>query len=266
MKTIVMTGGTSGLGAVAARLLAGSPDVHLLVGSRGIQPPKPAEAVPLDLSSLGGTRRFATEVLARLGRREIDGLALNAGLSLSDADQRSEDGFETTFAVNHLAHYLMLRLLGPHLAAGATVVLTTSDLHDPAINKMAPPRHAEANRLAHPEPAIGRPERRFVQGLRAYAASKVCNILTAHAFAALSESRARDLRVIAYNPGFTPGTRLVRGGPLPMRVAMATLAPVLRPLLRINTVSRRAASWPAWSMETSRHRRGEAMPRWCGEI
>jgi hypothetical protein len=41
-------------------------------------------------------------------------------------------GFEATFAVNHLAHYLLPRLLMPRLAHDGSVVLTTSDMHDPA--------------------------------------------------------------------------------------------------------------------------------------
>ncbi|WP_420115160.1 hypothetical protein [Pseudactinotalea sp.] len=53
-------------------------------------------------------------------------------MSRRDAASRTVDGLETSFAVNHLAHYLLLRLLLPTLAHRARVVLTTSGPHDPA--------------------------------------------------------------------------------------------------------------------------------------
>jgi hypothetical protein len=54
-----------------------------------------------------------------------------------------------TFGVNHLAHDLLLRLLLPKLAYGATVVLTTSDTHDPKTNPLAP-KQLYPEQLAHP--------------------------------------------------------------------------------------------------------------------
>jgi NAD(P)-dependent dehydrogenase (short-subunit alcohol dehydrogenase family) len=62
----------------------------------------------------------------------IDALVLNAGLIRADVDAGTVDGYEPTFAVNHLAHYLLLRLLLDRLADGARVVQTTSGTHDPA--------------------------------------------------------------------------------------------------------------------------------------
>ncbi len=236
MKTIVMTGGTSGLGEAAAKIISARPDVRLLIGTRAIQP-SGAEAVPLDLASLASARRFAEETIARLKGDKIDALVLNAGLSLSGTGQRTEEGYETAFAVNHLAHYLILRLLIPHLAPNARVVLTASDLHDPALNKMAPPQHADARKLALPVQETEKAEGGFKQGLRAYAASKLCNILTARGLAAQPESQALGLRVVAYNPGFTPGTKLSNSAPLAIRLALAVLTPVIRPLMRLNTVA-----------------------------
>jgi NAD(P)-dependent dehydrogenase (short-subunit alcohol dehydrogenase family) len=48
----------------------------------------------------------------------------------------------------------------------------------------------------------------FAASARAYAASKLCNILTARSLAALADVRNRDIAVIAYNPGLTVGTSL----------------------------------------------------------
>jgi NAD(P)-dependent dehydrogenase (short-subunit alcohol dehydrogenase family) len=170
----------------------------------------------------------------RLGPATIDALVLNAGTQFPNVDQVTEDGFEITFAVNHLAHYLLVRLLLPKLTQGAIVVITASDTHDPAINPLAPPLHADAGQLAHPKTQTGRKERAFIAGFRAYSSSKLCNILTARALAA--EARAHGLTVIAYNPGFTPGTALGRAWPLPIRAAVGVAA-LLRPVLRLNTVT-----------------------------
>ena len=96
-------------------------------------------------------RSFAAAVAERLGDTPIDALVLNAGRS-GNADELRADGYETTFAVNHLAHYLLLRLLLQRLADHARLVLTTSSTHDPAQRTpLPPPRHADAHLLAHPE-------------------------------------------------------------------------------------------------------------------
>jgi short chain dehydrogenase len=122
----------------------------LLLGARRPGPPA-AETLPLDLAHLDSVRSFAAAVGERLGATPIDALVLNAGRS-GDADGRSVDGLEITFAVNHLAHYLLLRLLLPRLANHARIVLTTSGTHDPAQRApLPPPRHANARLLAHPE-------------------------------------------------------------------------------------------------------------------
>ena len=131
MNTIVMTGGTSGLGEVAARRFIETPNTRLLLGARR-RGPLGAETLPLDLMRLENVRSFASAVDRELGPAQINSLVLNAGLLFPNDDTRSADGFEAAFAVNHLAHYLLLRLLLPRLAQGATVILTTSGTHDPA--------------------------------------------------------------------------------------------------------------------------------------
>lgn len=237
MRTVVMTGATSGIGRVAAEVMLRVPDVQLLVGARGTPPPG-AHALPLDLTRLASVRAFAQAVSDRLGETPIDVLVLNAATQMPDVAGRTEDGFETTFAVNHLAHYLLLRLLTPRLAEHATVVITTSDTHDPAINPLAPPDHADAERLAHPTLAPGREARWFRDGFRAYSASKLCNLLTARALARSPTAEAKQLHVIAYNPGFAPGTGLQRNAPLIVRLLMTTLRPIIVPLLQFNTAAR----------------------------
>ena len=235
MQTFVMTGGTSGLGAVAAKIILRSADRRLLLGSRG-GIISGAETVSVDLASLASVRHFSEEVVRRLEGSFIDVLILNAGVNLPTDEQRTIDGFETTFAVNHLAHYLILRNLSPHLAVGARVVVTTSDTHDPKINRLAPPVGVDAKRLARPEPGADR-DGPFKRGFRAYSTSKLCNLLMVRAFAARPRTRERMVAAVAYNPGFTPGTGMGRDASLLLRAALIMFVPILRPILRINSVT-----------------------------
>ncbi|NKY60568.1 hypothetical protein [Nocardia flavorosea] len=62
-------------------------------------------SLPLDLTELESVRAFAAAVRQELAGTPIDALILNAGVVFPDAARRTTDGYETTFAVNHLAHY-----------------------------------------------------------------------------------------------------------------------------------------------------------------
>jgi len=222
MSTIVITGGTSGFGAIAAERLTLSRNARLIVGAR--RPTTEGESIPLDLTELESVRAFATSVRQRLGDTSLDALVLNAGLVLSDVTARTVDGFETTFAVNHLAHYLLLRLLMPVLADRAIVVLTTSGTHDPAARAgLAPPRHADAELLAHPDRDRGRDTRPGKAGEHAYTASKLCAVLTARSLSVHPDVQSRRLTVVAYCPGQVFGTGLAKHLPYPLRMAWSVL-------------------------------------------
>lgn len=128
----VMTGGTSGFGAIAAdRIAAAGP---LMVGTRaGSTPVRGAEAIQLDLASLDSVRQFCRVVREHLSPGSaVSRLVLNAGIVLPTDAERTVDGFETTFAVNHAAQFLLLCELLPVLTDDAVVVLTSSGTHDPA--------------------------------------------------------------------------------------------------------------------------------------
>jgi len=252
MRTIVMTGATSGLGAVAAQILVAAPDTRVLVGTRGKQVDG-AELAPLDLARLDSVREFARTVRERLGDTKIDALALNAGIGSSGKHGTTEDGYEEVFATNHLAHYLLLRLLAPQLSSAATVVVTTSDTHDPRINKVAGPRHAYADLLAFP-PAGGR--RSALDGFRAYSSSKLCNLLTARGFARRAEAEGHHLCVVAYNPGLTPETQLNRDASPVVHTLSRTLVPLVRRFVHINTVDEAGRTLADLTLGVARPPRG----------
>ncbi|WP_280424904.1 SDR family NAD(P)-dependent oxidoreductase [Nocardia carnea] len=235
MSTMVMTGGTSGFGAIAAGRLRCSGDTRLLLGARRVR--EFGGSLPLELTDLESVRAFAAAVRDELAATSIDALILNAGLVRADTGSRTADGFETTFAVNHLAHYLLLRLLLPSLTEGATVILTTSGTHDPATGAgLVPPRHADAALLAHPDRDPELDHRPRKAGEHAYTASKLCAVLTARALSEQPSGPGRKITAIAYCPGQVFGTGLARELPLHLRAAWSLMgSPMLsRPARRFD--------------------------------
>ena len=208
MSTIVMTGATSGIGLVAATRLIGGGH-RLIAGVRSSQALPGAELLPLDLADLASVRSFAERCQA-----PIDGLVLNAGMQVHTAARRSADGFELTFATNHLAHYLLARQLLPKLTAGGRIILTSSGTHDPAEKTGIPaPLHGDARRLADPDTDPDLSKSAMAAGLRAYSSSKLCNLMTARSLASNAEVTAKAITVHAYDPGFIPTTGLARNAP-----------------------------------------------------
>lgn len=199
-RVIVMTGGTSGFGAFTLQHLAERRDMRVILGARGSgrTVPPGVEVLPLDLASLASVRAFAEAVARELGDHRIDILVLNAGLHGSAADERSADGYGLTFAVNHLAHYLLARLLLPNMADDSRLVITSSNMHNPPFKAMRP-KGLDLEEWAHPTPEGSG------AGIRSYIASKLCNLMIALSLARLDEVKARAIRVIAFNPGLTGG-------------------------------------------------------------
>lgn len=230
-----MTGATAGFGLFAAqRILDGG---HTLVVGARTPSALPAELagraepLPLDLDSLANVRRFAE---AAGSGPPIDALVLNAGLQLAKP-AKSADGYERTFAVNHLAHYLLLRLLADKLSQGGRVILTGSGTHDPAEKTpITPPIHAIADYLAYPERDPQAETRTRQAGFRAYSSSKLCNIMTAREGAL----RYPTLSFMSYDPGYVPHTALGRDNPKWIATLVSYIVPLLMARDRSSTISR----------------------------
>jgi NAD(P)-dependent dehydrogenase (short-subunit alcohol dehydrogenase family) len=139
-KTIVITGATSGIGLQTALRLAAMGARLALVGrdrNRGeaardaIRAQSPDCHIALftaDLTSLSEVRRLAGELLATLPK--IDVLVNNAGAMFQER-ALTVDGFERTFALNHMAYVLLTELLRERLIASAParVVVVASEAH-----------------------------------------------------------------------------------------------------------------------------------------
>lgn len=206
---IVMTGGTSGIGLEAARaLLKGGHELHIGVRRPETAPgdiSRKAKLLPLDLADLKSVRAFADAIAPG-----ADALLFNAGIQVV-SDQRSAQGFEITFATNHLAHLLLVDRLAPGLAKKGRIVLTASGVHDPeGKTGMPPPLHADARRLAFPETDPQRDAKPGMAGRRAYCASKLANVMTGRELAHRLAATRPDIAVSTFDPGFNPGTGLAR--------------------------------------------------------
>ena len=139
-KLCLITGATSGIGAATAIKLAGR-GAHVLLVARDPQRGRAAadaitaahpgahlEVLDCDLARLDDVRRLARTVQDSYGR--LDVLVNNAGV-VNFTRRSTVDGYEHTFAVNHLAPFLLTNLLRPALAVPveARVLTVTSDNH-----------------------------------------------------------------------------------------------------------------------------------------
>lgn len=206
MTNIIMTGGTSGIGLEVAKTLLQQEHVNLLSGYRSNEVAG-AINIPLQLENLLQVKSFAQSALLKLGNAKIDVLLCNAAVNYATLDQRTDDGLEMNFGVNHVAHFYLIQLLKPHLADDCKIILTTSGSIDPDKKTLAaPPRHAHVHWLAYPEQDETLTDDTVPAGQRAYAASKMCNLLTAMHIQHMNN----QWRGISYDPGVTPGTGLAR--------------------------------------------------------
>jgi NAD(P)-dependent dehydrogenase (short-subunit alcohol dehydrogenase family) len=135
-KIVVVTGASSGIGAAGARALANCGATVAVVGRDKQRTNQVAHeclgngrAFVADMSSLTSVVALAKELAEAYP--VIDVLANNAGF-IAAKDEKTVDGIESTFAVNHVAPFLLTRLLEPNLRASAQarVITTSSSAHN----------------------------------------------------------------------------------------------------------------------------------------
>jgi NAD(P)-dependent dehydrogenase (short-subunit alcohol dehydrogenase family) len=130
-KTIVITGASDGIGAAAARQLHRDEHTVVIVGRSEAKTTAIAQELGVDyfladFTRLDDVRRLASDLRRSYAR--IDVLANNAG-GVFGTQTSTADGFEKTFQVNHLAPFLLTRLLLDRLiASGASVLQTSSSV------------------------------------------------------------------------------------------------------------------------------------------
>jgi NAD(P)-dependent dehydrogenase (short-subunit alcohol dehydrogenase family) len=193
-KTVVITGGTSGIGEVAAMALARMGARVVLVARdqargdatlsrlRDSGPGVAHSAHFADLLRLAETKRVAAQIAANEPR--IDVLINNAG-ALFATRQVTEDGLECTFALNHMAYFVLTEGLRERLLASgpARIINTASAAHQGATLDFDDLQSAKS-----------------FGALKAYSRSKLCNILFTRELA--RRLRGMGISANCLHPGF----------------------------------------------------------------
>ena len=172
-----------------------------------------------DNTSLNSVREFCTALRKHLyhtktrggnsngtNHNGIDVLCLNAAVLLGEDAKAefTEDDIEVTFQTNHLAPFLMARLLYDLINPGGRVVVTSSGLH--AFSSFQEFRGCQLG---------GKPTKRFemINGEKfnhkqCYASTKLCNI--AFCFALNRRLRLKNAKAVCFTPGLIPSSGLFR--------------------------------------------------------
>ena len=156
-KTIVITGGSDGIGAAAARALVGAGHRVILVGRNPEKTKKVAAELGCpyhlaDYAKLSDVARLAGELNAY---ERIDVLANNAGGAQKERTL-TEDGFERTFQINLLAPFLLTRLLLDKLASSRATVIQTASIAANLFGADFDPADPESEKNYTPFRAYGR--------------------------------------------------------------------------------------------------------------
>ena len=202
MRTVVITGGNSGLGFETAKKVAAREGYRVVLACRNPEKARQAAdeivsetgnenvaTLALDTASLASVREAAAAYEAS-GFGEIYALLLNAGIS-GMHQGTTADGMDLVFETNHLGHFLLVNLLLEQIADGGKIFSTTSDMHDSPMGKMSWPG-TEA--LAYPD------GKSFDMRMR-YSYSKLANIYFIHELARRLEAGGKRTTANAFNPG-----------------------------------------------------------------
>ncbi len=188
MTFVLLTGGTRGIGRAAAIEFARQGAELAIVGRERARVQAVAQEARAagtsatihehvaDLMLMADVRRLAQEVRDRY--EHIDVLANNAG-ALFASRQETPEGLERTFALNHLAPFLLTNLLRDRLE-GARVVTTASDAHKSGRLNLEDLQSEQS-----------------YSAMRVYGTSKLCNILFTRELA----KRAPELHANCFHPG-----------------------------------------------------------------
>jgi light-dependent protochlorophyllide reductase len=222
MRAVVITGANVGIGFASANFIAARPQWHVVLACRNASKAKTAIATirrshpdsqisfaPLDLFSLASVRRFP-KALAEMSLPPLGGLILNAGGINMKAKslEFSEDGFERTFQLNFLGHFLLSNLLIDQMSPGARIIFVSSDLHDPAATRMGkvmPPRYGPVEDLAR-----GTGTAANLHPMARYGTAKMYAMMTAYELDRKLHAAQKAITVNSWSPGVVPTTQAGR--------------------------------------------------------
>jgi light-dependent protochlorophyllide reductase len=240
-RTAIITGASAGLGLECARaLLAADPSWHVVLAVRDVRRGSDAVAqlgrpgrctvLEVDLASLSSVRSFVDAVRAA-SLPPLQAIVCNAGVQVVSGTEKTAEGVEMTFGVNHLGHFALVQGLLDALAPPARIVVVSSGTHDPAkFTGMPSPNYTTAADIADPADITDAAE-----GRRRYTTSKLCNVLFTYELDRRLGHGARGVTVTAFDPGLMPGSGLARDYSAAGRWAWRYLFPAMRVLPGVNS-------------------------------
>jgi len=259
--TTIITGANRGLGYETALALAEDSSQTLVLAGRDLDGLESAArrirsagananlvSMHVDLADLASVRAIAAEFRAR-ALPSLRTIICNAGVARSDVRERSADGYELTFAVNHLGHFLLVNLLLDRLQPPARILFVSSGAHDPgrAGGPMSRPRFVKAEWLAYPERDPRLKGEGRSGGNRAYTTSKLCNVLCTYELARRLQAsslstRERPITANAFDPGLVAGTGIARHRKPLMRFVWHYVLPAMSRLMGFGRSAQQAGS------------------------
>ncbi len=251
MKTYIVTGGTGGLGFSIAENLARSPDSEVVLAVRNLQRGEHAAsriganvwARQIDMSSPQSIEGFVTD-----WQKPVAGLVNNAGVQIVDSTHRTEgEGFEETFAVNHLyALKLTIGLLSR--LRGGRVVFIGSGTHNPG-NRTATIsgfRGALFESIKQCAEGLNSSPKIVQLGMDRYATSKFLNMVCAVELARRINPNLTTFYCL--DPGLMPGTGLARTAPPYLQFAWKYILPIISRILPDASTPKKSGQVGAWLM------------------
>lgn len=196
-RVAIVTGANIGLGYETALALA-KKDTTVILACRAMSKAKKAmdsilhevpnadiEIILVDLNSLDSVRTFAIEYEQKHSR--LDFLIANAGIMMPPF-QTTDDGFESQFGVNYLAHFLLVNLLFPILksTSGSRVIMLSSLAHKKG--------KVDFNNLN---------AERSYSSWKAYCQSKLTCLIFAYELQRRIEKAGYNVKALAAHPGFS---------------------------------------------------------------
>ncbi len=244
-KAWIITGPTSGIGHRTALELAKHGTVVLVGRSRDklheVEKQIRAQggralAVVCDLSDITSVRRAAADIIDL--DLPIAGLLNNAGI-MPTRPFRSAQGWDATFATDHLGPFALTEALVPSLPDGANIVFIVSAVEDPKRKPAVIAGFRGARYISAEASARGEwlPGGSRLAGADAYATSKQGNLATVFAL-------ARETSRLGFNavePGFSPGSNLGRDANAALRVLSKYVLSSVAPLIKYWSTPKRAA-------------------------
>ena len=208
-RVCIVSGGNSGIGFELCRGMADA-GFHVVMVSRGAERGQPAleklqaefgnsvEMMLCDMSDLGNISKLHAEFTAKFDR--LDVLLNNAG-AMWGRREKTAQGHEMTFGVNHLGYFVMAQTFLPLLKAteGSRIINTASEAHRMANLKLDDPNR----------------EKKYYSQWRTYGNSKLCNILFTRELARKLEGTG--ITTHCFHPGVVR-TRFGSGSSGPMRL------------------------------------------------